>query len=178
MHTPLRRAALVLAVGLLPALAGCGAAPTAEVTASAAPPGTAVAVPATRPVVPAAASRAAVRPAFGDLASSLAAKYEGTPYAWGGSSPRGFDCSGFTRYVYGKLGKPLPRVSRDQYRTVHKVGRQVQKGELIFLHTRSGRVYHVGIYAGDRTIWHASRPGVPVRRDRIWTSSVFYGRVR
>src|SRR5688572_29439235 len=69
-----RRAALILVGGLVPALAGCGATPPPAVSAA----------PEVRPPVVAAASRTAVRPAFGDLVTTVAAKYKGTPYVWGG----------------------------------------------------------------------------------------------
>jgi len=72
-------------------------------------------------------------------------------------------------YVYSRLGKRIPRVSHDQYVHAHKVGRNVRKGELVFFHSGSGRVYHVGIYAGRGRIWHAPRSGERVRLDRIWT---------
>jgi peptidoglycan DL-endopeptidase CwlO len=164
--TAWRRAALVLVTGLVPALAGCDAAPPAAPAAVA---------PEVRPPVVAAASRAAPRPAFGDRVTALAAKYQGTPYVWGGTTPRGFDCSGFTRYVYARFGKKLPRVSADQFRVVRKVGRHPQKGELVFFHTRSGRVHHVGIYAGGGKFWHAPNPRRAVALDDVagrgpWTA--------
>lgn len=174
-NNPLRRAALVLAAGLLPVLVGCGPAPEAEVTAAAAPPAAAPAAvvlaaaaqEARRTTVPA-ASRAVVRPAFGDRVISLAAKFAGTPYVWGGTTPRGFDCSGYTRYVYAKLGKELPRTSREQYNVSKRIARNVvQKGELVFTHTRGGTVYHVGIYAGDGLFWHAPNPNKRIRLDKL-----------
>ena len=53
----------------------------------------------------------------------------------------------------------------------------VRRGDLVFFTSR-GSVYHVAIYAGHGYIWHAPYSGARVRRDHIWTSSVFYGRVR
>jgi cell wall-associated NlpC family hydrolase len=47
----------------------------------------------------------------------------------------------------------------------------------VFFYSRSG-VYHVAIYAGRGDVWHASQPGVPVKRTDIWTSRVFYGRLK
>ena len=52
-----------------------------------------------------------------------------------------------------------------------------RRGDLVSFYSRSG-VYHVGIYAGHGYIWDASRPGTPVKRTKIWTSRVFYGRLR
>ncbi|WP_408897787.1 C40 family peptidase [Nocardioides sp. R1-1] len=100
----------------------------------------------------------------------------GKPYSYGAAGPNAFDCSGLVQWVYRHVGENLPRTSGAQAGATQRV-RSPQVGDLVFF-TSGGSVYHVGIYAGDRTIWHASRPGVPVRRDRIWTGSVFYGRVR
>jgi cell wall-associated NlpC family hydrolase len=106
-----------------------------------------------------------------------AAKLKGTPYRYGGTSPRGFDCSGYTGYVYKKAGKKLPRTSRQQYSATKHISRKsAQPGDLVFFRN-SGGVYHVGIYAGGNMLWHASRPGRPVAKAKIWTSSVAFGRV-
>ena len=106
-----------------------------------------------------------------------AAKLKGTPYRYGGTTPRGFDCSGYTGYVYKKAGKKLPRTSRAQYSATKHISRTAAKpGDLVFFKS-SGRVYHVGIYAGKNMLWQASRPGKPVAKAKIWTSSVAFGRV-
>ncbi|WP_138496373.1 C40 family peptidase [Paenibacillus pinistramenti] len=81
----------------------------------------------------------------------------GTAYKSGGTTTNGFDCSGFTRYVYAKLGITLPHQSGAQY----KMGTAVQKGELIpgdlvFFNTTGKGVSHVGIYVGDGKFAHAS----------------------
>jgi peptidoglycan DL-endopeptidase CwlO len=107
-----------------------------------------------------------------------AAKLKGTPYRYGGTTPRGFDCSGYTGYVYKKAGKKLPRTSRAQYSaTKHITRRAAKPGDLVFFKSGGGGVYHVGIYAGGNMLWHASRPGRPVAKAKIWTSSVAFGRV-
>lgn len=100
----------------------------------------------------------------------------GKPYVYGAAGPNAFDCSGLVQWVYRHVGKNLPRTSGAQAGATQRV-RNPQVGDLVFF-TSGGRVYHVGIYAGNHTLWHASRPGVPVRRDRIWSGSVFYGHVR
>jgi cell wall-associated NlpC family hydrolase len=106
-----------------------------------------------------------------------AAKLKGTPYRYGGTTPRGFDCSGYTGYVYKKAGKKLPRTSRGQYSATKHISRTAAKpGDLVFFKSGGG-VYHVGIYAGKNTVWHASRPGHPVAKAKIWTSRVAFGRV-
>jgi len=107
-----------------------------------------------------------------------AAKLKGTPYRYGGTTPRGFDCSGYTGYVYKKAGKKLPRTSRAQYSATKHITRKTAKpGDLVFFKSGGGGVYHVGIYAGGNMLWHASKPGRPVAKAKIWTSSVAFGRV-
>jgi len=98
----------------------------------------------------------------------------GAPYVYGGNGPRAFDCSGLTRWSYAKVGKYLPRTSSAQAGAVKRI-RSPKRGDLVFFHNR-GRVYHVGLYAGKNRVFHASRPGKPVGQERIWTSSVFFGR--
>ena len=119
---------------------------------------------------------AAVR-AFGVRATTVAANYAGTPYRWGGTTPRGFDCSGYTQYVYKKLGIKIPRTSQAQYNSSRKVGKHVHPGDLIFFFRAGTRtVYHVGIYAGNDRIWHSPRPGSDVRKAKLWTTQWAGGR--
>jgi peptidoglycan DL-endopeptidase CwlO len=107
-----------------------------------------------------------------------AAKLKGIPYVWGGTTTRGFDCSGYTGYVYKKAGKKLPRTSRQQYSATKHISRAAAKpGDLVFFKSGGGSVYHVGIYAGGNMLWHSSRPGRPVAKAKIWTSSVAFGSV-
>jgi cell wall-associated NlpC family hydrolase len=81
-------------------------------------------------------------------------------YVWGAVGPRSFDCSGYTSYVYKKLGVKLPRVSRDQAKFGKKIKRaNLEAGDLIFFDTstpRKGVVNHVGIYLGNDKFIHAS----------------------
>lgn len=81
---------------------------------------------------------------------SNAKKHLGTPYVWAGSSPSGFDCSGFTSYVMKDFGKELSRRSEDQYNDGKKVKQKnVQKGDLIFFSNGSG-ISHVGIVTSEK----------------------------
>lgn len=102
----------------------------------------------------------------------------GVPYRYGGSTPSGFDCSGFTSYVYKKAGKSIPRTASAQRRATTRISRSsAVPGDLVFFH-RGGRVYHVGIYAGSGKVLHAPRTGTRVRTEKIWTSNVSFGRVK
>lgn len=85
----------------------------------------------------------------------------GTPYRYGGISPRsGFDCSGFVYYTHQQLGLSLPRTSADQFRHTRPVARQqLRPGDLVFFQTRRGRINHVGIYMGDNQFIHAPGKG-------------------
>ncbi len=79
-----------------------------------------------------------------------AGKYLGTPYVWAGENPSGFDCSGFTSYVYKSMGKELPRRAVDQYNACKKIKeRSVQKGDLVFFDNGSG-VSHVGMVISEK----------------------------
>lgn len=127
------------------------------------------------------APHAKAEPSFAARVLRVAASQAGTPYRYGGTTPAGFDCSGYTRWVYARLGKTLPRTSSAQAGAVRRVGvRDARIGDLVFF-TSGGSVYHVGIYAGmndgRRTIWSSPSTGGSVRRDAIWTDSVFYGRL-
>ncbi|AKN71793.1 glycoside hydrolase [Streptomyces sp. PBH53] len=111
-------------------------------------------------------------------ALKVAASKKGAPYAWGATGPRRFDCSGLTLYSYKKAGKKLPRTAAAQYnKTRHISARSRKAGDLVFFHSGS-YVYHVGIYAGHGKIWHAPKTGDVVKLQKIWTKSVWYGRVR
>lgn len=116
----------------------------------------------------------------GRVAILVAKRYVGIPYRAGGTTPRtGFDCSGYTKYVYSQMGITIPRVSRDQYRwTRHISIKQAVPGDLIFFHSSSGRVYHAAIYAGHGYIWHSPHTGSRVKLERIWTSAYYVGRIR
>ena len=101
---------------------------------------------------------------------------KGVPYRRGGTTPRGFDCSGFTRYVFKKVGVSLPHSATAQMRKVRKISRgQARPGDLVFFRS-GGRAYHVGIYAGGNRVLHSPRPGQRVKTVRIWTRNVSFGR--
>lgn len=93
----------------------------------------------------------------GQQIANFAQQYLGVPYAWGGASPAGFDCSGFVYYVYTNYGISLPRVADEQYDAGHRVPLStIQPGDLVFYSTYAPGPSHVGIYAGNGQFIHAS----------------------
>jgi cell wall-associated NlpC family hydrolase len=106
-----------------------------------------------------------------------AASHKGQPYVYGAAGPTKFDCSGFTLYVFSRLGKRLPHNSAMQYSAVRHISKSSKApGDLIFLKNSSGRIYHVGIYAGSGRMWHSPRSGSYVKLSDIWSSSYVVGR--
>lgn len=100
----------------------------------------------------------------------VAASKKGLPYRWGGTSPtRGFDCSGFTQWVYKKNGINIPRTTGTQVSKGIAVSlKNSQPGDLVF--TGSGRrISHVGIIAGagGKAMWHSPRTGRSISLDSL-----------
>jgi cell wall-associated NlpC family hydrolase len=107
----------------------------------------------------------------------LARQQHGTPYEWGADGPEAFDCSGFTRHVFGRLGHTLPRTAESQYEAVRHVPRsELRTGDLVFSRNEDGEIYHVGIFAGRDRMWAATKPGDIVRTQQIWTDDYLVGR--
>jgi cell wall-associated NlpC family hydrolase len=102
----------------------------------------------------------AVEPKPGEQIVSIARRYIGTPYRWGGDDPKGFDCSGLVYYSFDRMGRKVPRTAADQRRAAERVKRSdLEPGDLVFFRTSKGRVDHVGIYAGDGRFIHAPNTG-------------------
>jgi cell wall-associated NlpC family hydrolase len=105
---------------------------------------------------------------------SLAMKYLGIPYQWGGASPQtGFDCSGLVKYVFAQLGVPLVHFAASQWHTPNGVWvapNRLQAGDLVFFVGSDGtrkEPGHVGIYIGDGYLIDAPHTGAFVRIDRL-----------
>lgn len=92
----------------------------------------------------------------------------GTPYRFGGTTPKGFDCSGFVRYNARAAGAELPRTAREQYSATKAVDKEeLRPGDLVFFNTRGRGIGHVGIYVGDNKFIHA-----PNKRKDVQVSSM------
>jgi cell wall-associated NlpC family hydrolase len=91
------------------------------------------------------------------LVLKTANSYLGVPYVYGGTSPSGFDCSGFTHYVMLKNGITIPRTAAAQYNVGTWISKSnLKPGDLVFFTTTSTSVAHVGIYLGNNKFIHAS----------------------
>lgn len=102
-------------------------------------------------------SRGTFERASGSNIIATAKSYMGVPYVWGGTSPNGFDCSGFVHYVYGKYEVWLPRTAASLYTTGTYVSKaDLRAGDLVFFTTYTPGASHVGIYIGSGDFIHAS----------------------
>jgi hypothetical protein len=109
----------------------------------------------------------------GGLRASIvenARSFVGTPYVWGGTSPRGFDCSGFVQYVYARAGIPLPRVSFQQANAGTRIPlNDLRPGDLVAWDnsSRNNGADHIAIYLGHGRIAEAPRTGIDLRVRRL-----------
>jgi cell wall-associated NlpC family hydrolase len=119
----------------------------------------------------------------GNQIAAKAKQYLGVPYKWGGTSPSGFDCSGFVYYVYRSMGINISRTIT----TMYKQGTPVSKSDLqpgdivIFQNTYKSGLSHVGIYVGDGKFIHAPSSGKVVSYADLYSNYYiehYYGAVR
>ncbi len=105
----------------------------------------------------------------------IALHYLGTPYVWGGSSPAGFDCSGFVAYVYAQVGVSLPHYTGAQWNVGVPVSRSdLEPGDLVFF----DGLGHVGIYIGGGQFVHAPHTGDVVKISSLgeaWYAATYDG---
>jgi cell wall-associated NlpC family hydrolase len=114
---------------------------------------------------------------LGDRAIAEAKRHQGQAYRYGAAGPTTFDCSGFTRYVFSRLGRSLPHNSGAQHDATARVANGSKRpGDLIFTY-RSGHITHVGLYAGGTSMWSPVQSGDHVRLQSFSGRTYSVGRV-
>ena len=113
----------------------------------------------------------------GEAIVSTAEQFIGTPYVFGGTTPDGFDCSGYVQYVFKQNGLTIPRLADEQYELGKSAKTsQLTAGDLVFFTTYEEGVSHCGIYVGDKKFLHASSHGVRVDSlDNVYWQPRFVG---
>ncbi|MCL5256843.1 MAG: C40 family peptidase [Chloroflexi bacterium] len=119
----------------------------------------------------------------GEKIVEIAKRYIGTPYVWGGTTPAGFDCSGFVYYVYKQAGVPIPRDIYGQLAAGRRIDRNnLMPGDIVFFqNTYKAGLSHVGIYVGGGNFIEAVTFGVPLKISALWSSyyaAHYYGACR
>lgn len=104
-------------------------------------------------------------------ATKVALAQRGDPYRYGATGPNAFDCSGLTKFSYGRTGRTIPRTTDQQKAGLRAIAKSNKRRGDIIVFVSNGDAYHAGIYLGKNQIVHASRSGTPVKVDPIWTSS-------
>ena len=111
----------------------------------------------------------------GEQAAVVAVRQLGVPYRYGGSTSKGFDCSGLVHYAYSKAGKSIPRTTAGQWRALQPVAaNSLRVGDILFFNIE-GKVSHVGLYLGSRRFVHAPSSGREVTIAEL--DSAYYRKV-
>ncbi len=104
---------------------------------------------------------------LGERIAATALRYQGVPYRYGGSDPRGFDCSGLVLFTHRQIGLRVPRTAKQQWRQARKIPADaLRPGDLLFFRPE-GKGWHVGIYVGGDRFVHAPSRGKRVQTTRL-----------
>lgn len=115
-----------------------------------------------------------IKTTFGQNTVQVASEYIGHKYCRGGKSPKCFDCSGFTQYIYAQMGVSLPRTGGEQLKMMVRVlPENAKPGDIVFFSTKSGYIYHVGIYIGDGMMIHSPKPGQRVKIAPVFKNPIY-----
>ncbi len=121
----------------------------------------------------------AKREKSGNALVDTAKKYLGTPYVWGGASPKGFDCSGLMQYTFGRCGISIPRTAREQFKAGTAVSQSdLAPGDLVFFkgsRGNAGSPGHVGMYIGNGQYIEAPKTGDVVKISNLSGRSDYVG---
>ena len=134
---------------------------------------------ALRPVAPPVGLGSAPATTVGAYAVTIAERYLGVRYLWGGNNPdEGFDCSGFVQFVYAQLGIQLPHYAASQYSvTAHVDAAELEPGDLLFFEPRADGPGHVGIYVGGGVFVEAPHTGDVVKLESVAAEANLVGYV-
>lgn len=127
-------------------------------------------------------SAAKASPSYDQEVTETAKLYKGTPFKWGGTTPKGFDASGFTKYIFKTtvVNKNLPRTSAEQYKGGSSVAKGKERlGDLVFFKTNGKSVSFVGIYTGNKEFIAATSKGVRIQslNTKYWKET-YVGAIR